>query len=77
MSGLWRKYFDEMGTLSIFTHFLPITMSMEATATFSNPNNSSEVSWMEGIPPNASVMEAYSDELTKLVEIHAMSPDSL
>lgn len=52
-------------------------MSMEATATFSNPNNSSEVSWMEGIPPNASVMEAYSDELTKLVEIHAMSPDSL
>lgn len=49
-------------------------MSMEATATFSNPDNSSEVSWMEGIPPNASVMEAYSDEL---VEIHAMSPDSL
>lgn len=50
---------------------------MEATATFSNPNNSSEVSWMEGIPPHASDMEAYSDELTKLVEIHAMSPDSL
>lgn len=52
-------------------------MSMEATATLSNQNNSSEVSWMEGIPPNASVMEAYSDELTKLVEVHATSPDSL
>lgn len=52
-------------------------MSMEATATFSNQNNSSEVSWMEGIPPHASDMEAYIDELTKLVEIHAMSPDSL
>lgn len=32
---------------------------------------------MEGIPPNASVTEAYSDELTKLVEVHTMSPDSL